>query len=388
MNGAALVLLAAAALGVLTLFGELVVIALARRRPVPRATTTQGLSILKPMCGVDDGLEHTLEHFARMTGPSVELLLGVKDLEDPAFPIARRVAARFPDTVRVVPQRGSPVMNPKVNQLITLTKAARFELLMVSDSNAFLAPEALDEIQAHFEDPRVACVANPLSGKGHRSFGALLDNLHLAAFVGAGQIAAKVVADRDLVIGKSMTLRRSVLERLGGFGAFGDYAAEDFAIGQAVRHQGLRTVVAAHPVWNVAVRRSVKSFFDRYRRWAVLQRTNVSLPTYLGQAFFNPWPLAVLAWVAQPSIPTTVGLAVILLLRIALDLGTARVMNLEPIPARAALVVPLKDVLLFLAWVEALFRRTILWRGNQLQVAPGGKLVRPAIDGLATEGAR
>jgi ceramide glucosyltransferase len=388
MNGAAIVFFVAATCGLAVLIIQLLAVQWRNRQPIPRAQADVGLSILKPLCGVDEGLEENLEHFARMTGPSVELLLGVKDSEDAAFPLARRVAQRFPDSVRVVVQRGAPVMNPKVNQLITLTKAARFELLMVSDSNARLEAVALDEIRAHFEDPSVACVANPLSGEGHQSVGAQMDNLHLAAGIGAGQIAAKVTTGRDFVIGKSMTVRRSALEAMGGFAMFGDYAAEDFAIGQAVRHQGLRTVIAAHPVWNVAVHRSLPSFFDRYRRWAVLQRTNVSLPTSLAHGLLNPWPLSLLGWAMSPSTTTGVACAATLSLRIAIELTTARAMRLHPLSLGTALLVPLKDVLLFLAWVEALFRRTILWRGNRLEIAPGGKLVRPAIDGLATEGAR
>lgn len=388
MNRAALVFLAAAALGLLVMTVQWWVVSRARRRALPRPLAPRGVSMLKPLCGLDEALEENLEHFARMTGPTVELLLGVKDLDDPAVPVARRVAQRHPHTVRLVPQRGAPVQNPKVNQLMTLARAARFDLLLVSDSNARIEPAALEELQAHFEDPTVGCVANPVSGLGHQSLGALMDNLHLAAGIGAGQLAAKALGDVDFVVGKSMALRRDVLDAMGGFAAFGDYAAEDFAIAQAVRHQGLRNVIATSPVWNVALHRSVRSFFERYRRWAVLQRTGVSLPVSLAHGLVNPWPLSLIAWALSPTPVTALATTVILAARIGLDLSTARAMQLTPIPAVAALVVPLKDVLLFLAWVEALFRRTIVWRGNRLEVAPGGKLVRPRVEGLAAEGVR
>ncbi|MDX2012136.1 MAG: glycosyltransferase [Myxococcaceae bacterium] len=388
MNGAALVFLTASILGVLALVVQALAVMRARRTPVPRPTTAVGVSILKPLCGLDEALEANLEHFARMTGPTVELLLGVKDTDDAAFPLARRVAQRFPEHVRVVLQRGAPVQNPKVNQLITLAKAARFDLLMVSDSNAWIEAEALDEVRARFEDPLVACVANPVSGRGHESVGALMDNLHLAAGIGAGQLAAKLLGDVDLVVGKSMTLRREVLESMGGFAAFGDYAAEDFAIAQAVRHQGFRNVIASNPVWNVAVRRSVRSFFERYRRWAVLQRTGVSLPVSLAHGLVNPWPLALIGWALAPSADVVLVTVAVLGARLGLDFLTARLMRLSPVTPTTVLLVPMKDVLLFLAWVEALFRRTILWRGNRLEVEPGGKLVRPRVDGLAPEGAR
>lgn len=388
MNGAALVFLTASIVGVLALTVQALAVLRARRTPVPRPKAPTGLSVLKPLCGLDEALEQNLEHFARMTGPTVELLLGVKDVDDPAFQVARRVAQRFPGHVHVVVQRGAPVMNPKVNQLVTLAKAARFELLMVSDSNAWLDPEALDEVRAHFDDPTVGCVANPVSGRGHESVGALMDNLHLAAGIGAGQLAAKRLVDVDLVVGKSMTLKRDVLESMGGFAAFGDYAAEDFAIAQAVRHQGLRNVIASNPVWNVAVRRSVRSFFERYRRWAVLQRTGVSLPVSLAHGLVNPWPLSLIGWALAPSPEAALVSVAVLSARLGLDLLAAHLMQFSPVTPATALLVPMKDVLLFLAWVEALFRRSILWRGNRLEVEPGGKLVRPRLTGLAPEGAR
>lgn len=388
LQSLSLLLFVLSALGLVALLIQALAVRAHLRRPLARPKQVRGVSILKPLCGLDDDLEATLEHFARLPWPELELLLGVKDTDDAAFPIARRIASRFPSRVRVVLQRGAPVMNPKVNQLITLAKAARFDLLMVSDSNALVEADAISELVAHFEDPRVGCVANPVTGRGHQTLGALLDNLHLATFLGPGQIGAKLTSDRDVVIGKSMTLRRDVLEAMGGFAMFGDYAAEDFAIGMAVRHQGLRNVIATSPVWNIAVRRTVRSFFDRYRRWAVLQRTGVTLPTYLAQGLLNPAPLALLGWVLSPSMTGALVVAGVMLTRLATDLWAAKALQLSPRTSAIWSASLVKDALLFLAWAEGLARRTIVWRGNRLEVAEGGRLVRHALSGEVLEGAR
>ncbi len=42
---------------------------------------------------------------------------------------------------------------------------------------------------------------------------------------------------------------------------------------------------------------------------------------------------------------------------------------------RIALAVPVKDALLFAAWVHGLFTDTVDWRGNKLKVMPGSRLV-------------
>ena len=338
-----------------------------------------GISILKPLCGLEDRLEENLEHFASLRYPEYELLLGVDGTSDPAWALAERVAARHPGRVRAVLQHGAPGLNPKVNQLVTLEAHARHELLLISDSNT-IAPEGyLDELAALFEDGQVACVTNPVSGTGHRTLGALLDNLHLAASVGLGQVAAKVLAKRNLVVGKSMALRRPVLQALGGFHAFRDFLAEDYAIGRAISPSLGRVAVARLPVLNVAVERSVGSFWGRYARWSVIHRTAVTPLTYLAQALLNPWPLSLLAAAVSPSMRRALASVGVLVAKALLDVSAARALGIGRSGLVALLVVPLKDVILFAAWTRGLAVRTVVWRGKRLRVEAGSRLVRGSV---------
>src|SRR5205823_5228095 len=154
--------------------------------------------------GLDDELAVNLERFATLRYPNYELLLGVRDARDPAWPLAAAAARRFPARVRVVLQRGEPGLNPKVNQLCTLAAAARHDLLVVSDSNVRVGDDYLWEIAALLDDAAVGLVTHPVVGVGEARLGSLMDNLHLAGSVGAGMIGAKNVAKKDIVVGKSM----------------------------------------------------------------------------------------------------------------------------------------------------------------------------------------
>ena len=62
--------------------------------PVPRELPA--ISILKPLKGVDADLEENLRSLFRLRYPAFEIILGTEDPDDPALPIARRVAAEFP----------------------------------------------------------------------------------------------------------------------------------------------------------------------------------------------------------------------------------------------------------------------------------------------------
>ncbi|MGV3625909.1 MAG: glycosyltransferase [Archangium sp.] len=367
-------LVCAASVGLLALMVQRVCVAIALRRPVPTTTNTPGISILKPLCGLDDALEENLEAFASLDYPNFEVLLGLKDRDDAAWPVAQRWAAKD-RRFRVVQQRTTPGLNPKVNQLVTLANEAEHELLMVSDSNARLPSSALRELAARFENEDVGCVTNPVSGLLHQSFGSLLDNLHLASGIGAAQLGAKTLADRDLVVGKSMTLRRVALEQLGGFEHFVDVLAEDYVIGQDLRANGWRVEVAQTPVWNVSVSRSTKSFFERYLRWGVIHRTAVSLPTSLAQGLVNPLPWLVLALLLSPSFELASMLLGAVVLKVALDASSAHALKCGPLGWRVVLAVVVKDALLFITWLNGFFSRTVLWRGRRLRVGARSRLV-------------
>ena len=373
-------LLLAACFGLTALFIQYAFVLRHRRdapHVLPAGAPRPGISILKPLCGVDDDLAANLEQFARLDyAGDYEVVLGVKDTRDAAFAVARAAVARWPGLMRLELQEGEPGLNPKVNQLITLADRARHGVLVISDSNTRVAPGYLEELAAAFADPAVGCVTHPVAGLGEKSFGSLLDNLYLASSAAAGMIAAKRLAGQDIVVGKSMALRREDVDALGGFFSVKDVLAEDFVIGQWVtRKLGRRVVVARTPVFNVSLRKSVKAFFQRYLRWSVIHRTAVSPSTYLAQSLLNPAPLAVLGALLAPS-PTTgmVAMAVVLG-KVAVDLATCRALRAEALPWDAVPGVLVKDALLFAAWWHGVFFRTVDWRGTKLRVAPGTRLV-------------
>src|SRR5690242_5415476 len=57
-----------------------------------------GVTILKPLCGVEPDLEENLASFCMQAYPGpVQVVLGVSTAADPAAAVARRLIATFPD---------------------------------------------------------------------------------------------------------------------------------------------------------------------------------------------------------------------------------------------------------------------------------------------------
>ena len=362
-----------------------VVQAVALRRHVRRTPAAPRslpfISVLKPLCGVDDDLWRNLRTFARLDYPRFEIVLGVKDAGDAAFPLALQARRRWPGLVRVALQRGAPGLNPKVNQLITLAQAARGDVLVVSDSNVRVRRDYLKVIAAAFDDARVGLVTHPVAGAGERSAGALFDNTLMCGATTPGIIGAKCVAGRDLVVGKSMALRRGDLRALGGFERLKDVLAEDFLSGRLVtRELGKRVVLASSPVINVVRSQGMGAFFSRYLRWSVMQRKAVGTPAYAAQILLNPVALALAALAASPSAAAGFAFAGVWIARAALHESSARALRGRGLAA-FCLLSPAADLLLGAAWAAGLWRDEICWRGNRLRVCAGTRLepVEPAI---------
>ena len=84
-----LLLLIAAALGVAMVALTVLLTILHLRLEAPVATAWPGISVLKPLCGADDGLEENLASFVALPYPGAyEVVLGVRSVEDAAYPVA------------------------------------------------------------------------------------------------------------------------------------------------------------------------------------------------------------------------------------------------------------------------------------------------------------
>jgi ceramide glucosyltransferase len=349
-----------------------------RAPAMPARDRRPPISVLKPLCGLDDRLLQNLQTFASLPYPHYEVLLGLRDEHDSAYQTALAVSRQWPRRFRVVLQSGEPGLNPKVNQLMTLARAARNEILVISDSNTRVPPTYLDEIAALLADESVGLVTHPLVGQGDEQYGArlgsALDNMHLSGSITPALTAAKALCGKDYVVGKSMAMRWSDLRALGGFAAVKDVLAEDFVLGRMIPERlGKRVVLARSVVRCVSVRRSTGGFVRRYARWSVMQRQCGGLAAYCGLLLLNPILLATAALIADPGRGTAAAWAGCALARAAIDAAAGRTLRGRGF-GPWTLATPLGDLLAAGAWFYGLTNRSIEWRSKRLTVLRGSVL--------------
>jgi ceramide glucosyltransferase len=348
--------------------------------PVPPTGSSPPVTLLKPVKGVDEGLYENLASFARLDYPRFELLVGAVDPDDPALAVAWAVARDFPGLdLRVVVCPDTGALNPKVNLLTTLERHARYDHLLISDSNVRVTPDYLRTIVDELERPGVGLVTNVVVGVGEQSLGARLDNLHLATYVARATITAHVRLGHACVVGKSMLFRRADLRRIGGFAPVRDVLAEDYVLGQRFQRAGLAVRVSPRPVHTVSTDGSLARFANRHLRWTQMRR-RVSLGAYFSEPFVSPTPLllafgAVAALGRPEGWPGAVAAALAgLVARLASDAALLRRLRPGRTTAGSLLLLPVKDVLCLGLWLLAGVRRRICWRGTCLRIGRGSRL--------------
>lgn len=355
-----------------------------RPAPVPQSTLPP-ITVLKPLKGIDEGLYENLASIARQDYPAFEIIFGVDDSSDPALAVALQVRRDFPHVpMRIIARPGRGALNPKIANLLNMLEVAQHDCILISDSNVWVDEHYLHAIAAELAEPEVGLVSNVIIGRGEETFGALLENLQLNSFVIAGVCFGDALG-HPIVVGKSMLLRRSQLERLGGLRTMADVMAEDYVLGQRYHEAGLRVVLSAHPVYTQNRAWDLSRFVARHVRWAQLRRWG-GLPTFFGELLMYPvpWLLASLAMIAvahadEPLAGDTRALAACALLGVAYkSLADAllfwHVRGARP-PASVLALVPLRDCLLLALWCTALLRRTVIWRGNRRRIGRGTSLM-------------
>lgn len=334
------------------------------------------ISILKPLKGIEDQLEENLSSFCELDYPNYEIIFCLQDPEDPAIPILRRLMARYPHRLLTLVIHGREIgLNPKVNNLEGGYRKARFDRILISDSNVRVRPDYLKVITACLSDPDVGLVSNMILGTGARSLGALFENLHLNSFVISSISFLDGFRNHQIVVGKSMFFTRKILEEIGGLEVLQGVLAEDYVMGQYVRKTGKRVCVSPYLIYNVNIHWSLARFWKRHTRWGQM-RHSLAGPAYIMEMIINPVFLSLIPLFAGYTSTVSIGAALVTSFYKSFGdylLGKRLGADLK---GKQYLLVPLKDIMVGFMWFYPLLFRTVNWKGHTYRIASGSRLCK------------
>jgi ceramide glucosyltransferase len=335
------------------------------------------ISVLKPLSGFEPELEGNLRTFFQLRYPEFELLFAVREESDPAIAVVRGLQNQFPDVAAALVITGEPPAefpNAKVYSLMRMAQRARYPLFVISDSDIRADARYLDGIAADFVDERAGVSTCPYRAAPGKSFWSLLEALGMNSEFWGGVLVARMLGGMDFAIGPTMAIRRSCLERIGGFERVREYLAEDFVLGRLARECGFQVVLSRHVVEH---RIGAQDFAENFRhrlRW--YRSTRRSRPLgYVGQLFTNPLPLALLLPVLAGGAGWAWGLlATCAVLRFGALLAAGAGVLRDRLTLRFAWLAPLQDLASFVVWCAAFFGNTIVWRGRRYKLLSDGRL--------------
>jgi ceramide glucosyltransferase len=351
----------------------LTVVAAVRYRSVrpPELESTPPVSILKPLAGVDDGLEGNLRSFFEQSYPYFEILFAVRSASDPAIAVANRLRTAYPAIPsRLIVTGEPPYPNAKVYSLDRMLAAANNDLIVMADSDVRVTPSMLSTVAAEFQEPRLGLATCPYRGLPGRSFWSTLEAIGLNTEFLGGVLVARMLEGMKFALGPTIVARRATLEQIGGFDAVKDYLAEDFVMGKLAAERGWDVILSSYVIEHRIGSQPLGPNLSHRLRWN--RSTRRSRPAgYIGQLFTNPLPLALLLFAAKPTWWPV--LAATAAMRAAAGWATAVHVLDDPLTRRFWWLVPLQDVLSFTMWAAGFFGNTIQWRGRKYYLLPDGR---------------
>ena len=224
-------------------------------------------------------------------------------------------------------------------------------------------------------DPEVGCSNTVYRATGARAWYERLEQLTLTGDFIVNVVFAAMTGASGFCLGASTALRRETLERIGGLESLADYLVEDYEMGRRVNELGLRSAVVNDFVDVQVDLPSPAAWWEHQVYWNL--NTRAARPfLYVAAIVTRELPFAALF--AAVRLFDGPGLAV-LLATLALRMLTMAVLLGVGLRDRETLGhlpwLPVRDLLEFVTFFQALLRRRVVWRGVELGISRHGRIV-------------
>ena len=344
------------------------------RRPfgVSHSDFTPAISNLKPVRGLDPDAYENFASFCRQDYPEYELVFCVGTKDDPVLPIIEQLQRDFPDRqIRVLFGTERTASNDKVAKLARLASEARYEHLVISDSDVRVRPNYLRSVIAPLTNPNVGAVTCLYVSTGEKTFAENLQTIGMVSDFYPGLLVARELDGVKFALGPTIATTRKRLEEFGGYKRIENQPADDLLVGRLISELGYEIELSTYTVETVADYQSVRDLVHKRLRWLVVMR-HMRPWGHLGLLFTLALPWSLVAVALRPS--WSLGLVytmAYLIFRLFMTWqigiwGLKQSALWKSIP-----LVVVWDAAAVAMWLASFVRNTIRWRGGDYYIRNG-----------------
>jgi ceramide glucosyltransferase len=344
-----------------------------RRRASESLISTQPVSILKPLKGTDPGMYESLRSHCVQDDPEYEIIFGVSDVTDPAVEVVEKLRREFPErAIRLVICGKILGTNRKVGNLAQMRTEARYEYLLVNDSDIRVESDYLQRVMQPLSDPKIGLVTCLYRGVASPTLGSRLESLGISTDFCAGVLTARNLEKGiRFGLGSTLAFRATDLQAIGGFESLVDYLSDDYEIGKRIAALGREVKLSEVVVETFLPAYTLRGFLDHQLRWARCIRDS-RLWGYTGLLLTFGLPWATLAIVlARGATWACLLLGITAGSRLAMSLVIGRDVLQDKQVARWVWLVPLRDFVALFVWIASFAGHTVVWRGERFNLRDG-----------------
>jgi ceramide glucosyltransferase len=362
-----------------------------------------GVSVLKPVRGVDARMYAGLvSHCVQEYGGEYELVFGVSSLEDAAVAEVARLRVEWPGVaIRLVECKERLGANGKVSNLVQMVGAARFEHVVVNDSDIRVSPRYLERVMAGFlagpeqqvpygkdnqknnskgkskgndesHDRGVGLVTVPYVGRAEGGVWSRLEALGISTDFMVGVLTArKLEGGIRFGLGSTLATTKTALAEIGGFEALVNELADDYEMGARLAKTGYRVELAGVVVETSVPAYSVRGFCEHQLRWARGTRDSRRWGYVgLGMTYMLPWALAaVVASGGELWSFSLLSIALLVRVSVALRVGVGILRDGQVL--RDIWLLPVRDCFGLFFWAWSYASDVVVWRGERFRLRRG-----------------
>jgi ceramide glucosyltransferase len=334
------------------------------------------VTVLKPVHGLEKNQRENLRSCCIQDYPEFQVVFSVQDENDAAIPLLKELQSEFGvDRVTVAIENFRAGTNGKINNMIGGLRYARYDILVISDSDVLLKADYLKTIVAPLSDPRVGCSCTLYKAAGANAWFEKMELLTLNADFMTNVLFAHVSGASKFCLGASAALHRSTLEKIGGLESLSDYLVEDYEMGKRIWTLGKQVAVVPYFVDTIVDLKSPSQWWSHQVYWD--QNTRAARPVaFFATALVRSVPFAILYAGMRLGdafgLGTMAGAFALRIMSAAAVLGWG-LRDREGLRSLGLLI--FRDISSLATWLLAFTKRTTIWRGTSFVLTRDGRLV-------------